>query len=135
MVLSGISATYLQYCYPEIAYGWKLVITVSISTCGWILATYLSKPDAEESLKKFISRVQPPGHGWKIIYSQMPDLYPQSLGRGLIQFLLGLCVFFSLNLSFGSIILGQLTLGLVLLSSCIISGLILLFSFRYGKSS
>jgi len=135
MVLSGLSATLLQTYYPELAYGWKLLITVGVSTAGWISATFLTRPDSEEVLKNFVERVQPPGYGWQRIYAQLPKLKAQSLSRGLFQFILGLGVFFSLNFAVGSFALGRTDGGIILLTGFVFFAAILIYSLKRERVS
>jgi solute:Na+ symporter, SSS family len=135
MILSGLCATSLELLHPEWAYGTKLSITVGISTVGWLVATFLSKEDSMSTLKEFVLRVQPPGFGWKKIYAELPELNPSSLSRGLLHFLLGILVFFSLNFSLGSFLMSRTTQGYALLLLFLISSGILAFSIQKEHSN
>jgi hypothetical protein len=42
----------------------KLVIGVSITTVAWVTATYLSRPTAEATLRRFYRTARPGGPGW-----------------------------------------------------------------------
>ncbi|HJW29850.1 MAG TPA: sodium:solute symporter family protein [Saprospiraceae bacterium] len=66
MIISFLIAVYFQWGYhgqmdPSI----KLVIGVSITTVGWLIVTFLTKPESNEVLLKFYQRVLPHPLGWK----------------------------------------------------------------------
>ncbi len=128
MILSGVTATTLEMAVPELAYGTKLIITVCISTVGWLTATFLTKADEEDTLREFVLRVRPPGFGWKGIYATIPGSTPTNLGRGLIHWVLGMGVFFGLNFSIGSFLLKTPMQGMTLLALSGICSLVLAIS-------
>ena len=51
----------------------KLLITVTITTIVWILATFLTKPESEEVLINFVKTVHPGGSGWKKVVELSGD--------------------------------------------------------------
>ncbi len=76
MVISFMVAVYFEFFHskigaPELNDWQKLVIGVFITTLGWILITYLTKPTDMETLKNFYKKVQPGGPGWGKIKKQL----------------------------------------------------------------
>lgn len=51
----------------------KLVYSVSITTVGWLLVTFLTQPEKDEILLKFYRKVHPAAFGWKKVL----DCYPE----------------------------------------------------------
>jgi len=64
MVSSLLIAGYFNFGDSGLE-GWqKIVIGACITTIIWVAATYLTPPDGEETLRKFVMKVNPGGPGW-----------------------------------------------------------------------
>lgn len=50
--------------------GYQLVISVAITTIGWLLVTFLTPPDSKETLYAFVQKTRAGGPGWKKVYEQ-----------------------------------------------------------------
>ncbi len=66
--------TIYPFIYKHIEFPNTLLIIVAWSSLVWILVTLLTKPEREEKLKSFYSRVHPGGVGWKKIADLMPEV-------------------------------------------------------------
>lgn len=58
----------------------KLVYSVSITTIGWLLVTFLTQPEKDEVLLSFYQKVRPAAFGWKKVLDRYPDIR-QNVGR------------------------------------------------------
>ncbi|MDX1673681.1 MAG: sodium:solute symporter family protein [Longimicrobiales bacterium] len=71
MVVSFLVAVWLELIQPRLYPGLdmdaslKLVIGVGITTAAWVTATYLSRPTAEGTLRRFYGTARPGGPGWQ----------------------------------------------------------------------
>ncbi|MDO9552500.1 MULTISPECIES: sodium:solute symporter family protein [Rhodonellum] len=50
----------------------KLLYGVGITTVGWVLATFLTKPEKEEVLLSFYRKIRPASFGWKKLLDKYP---------------------------------------------------------------
>ena len=50
--------------------GYQLVISVAITTIGWLLVTFLTPPDSKETLYAFVQKTRAGGPGWRNVYEQ-----------------------------------------------------------------
>ena len=100
-------------------YAVRLVITLTLCTLIWLIVTYLTKPVAEEQLKKFFRHVRPGGF-WGPIAQACPDVTKLHLGwPEVANFFLGtICIYASL-FSIGWFCLGQYDLSL---AAAVVSG-------------
>ncbi|MGB2869198.1 MAG: sodium:solute symporter family protein [Bacteroidota bacterium] len=85
-----------------------LFYIVGVTTVVWLVATYLTKPTDEETLKNFYRRVHPGGVGWKPIAAQLPEVKGDSGYGGLfVAWLAGIVLVYSMLFGVGKIILGS----------------------------
>lgn len=56
-------------------FAWVMIITVSITTVVWLMATLLTKPESNEVLLNFYRRTRPSA-GWGPIARQAPEIKP-----------------------------------------------------------
>lgn len=92
-----------------------IVIPVSIST--WIITTYFTSPEPVEKLQKFYNKIKPWGY-WGPVTTVTQDR--DSLARVLINWALGVCVVLAGMIGIGKLLLGEFSLGIVLLAFSII---------------
>jgi len=70
MVISFLVAVYFEFFHLRLGFtalsDWeKLTIGVALTTAGWIVATYLTRPSERETLISFCRLVRPGGPGWR----------------------------------------------------------------------
>ena len=92
-----------------------IVIPVSIST--WIITTYFTSPEPVEKLQKFYNKIKPWGY-WGPVTTITQDR--DSLARVLVNWVLGVCVVLAGMIGVGKLLLGEFSLGIVLLAFSII---------------
>ena len=52
--------------------GYQLVFSVTLTTIGWLIVTFITPPDSKETLYEFIRRLAG-GPGWKKFMSKRKD--------------------------------------------------------------
>jgi len=119
MVSSLFIAGYFNFSNTGLE-GWqKITIGAVITTIVWIGATFLTPPDDEEILRKFVKKVNPGGSGWnKFRESGNPGTW--SVLNGIVAMLLGCIAVYGFLLATGQLIYGNTASGGMLL---IMSGL------------
>ena len=125
MLSSIIIAAYFNFGDINLE-GWeKIVIGSILTTIVWIVATFLTPPDDEETLINFIQKVNPGGPGWKKFTTTDIDIEPWPVPKGMLGMLLGCMAVYGALLGTGQLIYGYywLSLGLFSLSSLCSIGL------------
>jgi len=113
MVSSLCIAFYFNFFDQSFA-GWeKIVIGAILTTVVWILATYFTPPDNDETLQNFVKKVNPGGPGWSK-YSQGVSSEPWPVPNGILCMILGCTAVYSVLLGVGQLIYGE-PLGLILI--------------------
>ena len=113
MVSSLCIAFYFNFIDQSFA-GWeKIVIGAILTTVVWVLATYFTPPDDEETLQNFVKKVNPGGPGWSK-YSHGVSSEPWPVPNGILCMILGCTAVYSVLLGVGQLIYGE-PLGLILI--------------------
>lgn len=81
MAISFVVAIFFEVINPKV--GWiaipenqaylKLIYSVSITTVGWLLVTFLTKPEEDKVLLSFYRKVTPAALGWKKVLDRYPS--------------------------------------------------------------
>jgi hypothetical protein len=86
----------------------RLLITVAITTVGWIAVTLATQPETEATLIRFFERVRPDDFGWKHIARLATPAPPgESLGLALVDWLAGLGLVFGTLFAIGDFVLAE----------------------------
>ena len=91
----------------------KIVIGAILTTIVWVVATFITPPDDEETLKNFVKKVNPGGPGWKKYQVESHD--PWQISNGIVAMILGCITIYGFLLGMGQMIYGQTVSGLALL--------------------
>ena len=102
----------------EIAGYWQLVIGVVITTIGWVLVTFMTKPSDDKTLQSFNS----------LIFGNESKF--KGFGMKILGFFSGVLGVYCALFSIGNFIYGKTALGLTLLAVSLICGLLIVYSFR-----
>ena len=122
MVSSLLIACYLNFGGVNLADWEKIIIGSILTTIIWLIATFLTPPDDDETLQKFVLKVNPGGPGWKK-YSKDISSDPWPVPKGILSMMLG-CVFvYGMLIGVGQCIYGHIALG----ASVLVFGMISLF--------
>ena len=79
-VVLTIASLNIGFLGGEDYYPIRLVLIILLSTGFAILATFLTKPEPQEQLEKFYSRVRP-GGWWKPVSERLPEISPVRVGK------------------------------------------------------
>ena len=113
MVSSIIIAGYFNFANVGLE-GWqKIIIGAVLTTVVWILATYFTPPDDEETLRNFVKKVNPGGPGWSK-YSDGISSEPWPVPNGILCMVLGCVAVYGFLLGVGQLIYGQTGLGIII---------------------
>ena len=122
MVSSLLIAGYFNFGDSGLE-GWqKIVIGACITTIIWVAATYLTPPDGEETLRKFVMKVNPGGPGWAK-YSQSTANEPWPVPNGILCMLFGCIAVYGFLLGVGQLIYGHIESGSILCGLGVVSSI------------
>ena len=113
MISSLIIAGYMNFGGLEIP-GWlKIVYGSGITTIVWIIATYVTPPDDDETLQNFVNKINPGGPGWKK-YSSSVASETWEVPKGILSMVLGCFSVYGLLLGVGQLIYGNFYPGILI---------------------
>ena len=113
MISSLIIAGYMNFGGLDIA-GWmKIVYGACITTVVWVIATYVTPPDDDETLQNFVNKIDPGGPGWKK-YSNGVASEDWHVPKGILSMMLGCFSVYGLLLGVGQLIYGNLFPGVLI---------------------
>ena len=114
MVSSIIIAGYFNFGESTLE-GWqKIVIGAVLTTIVWIVATYLTPPDDDETLRNFVKKVNPGGPGWTK-YSDGVSTEPWPVPKGILSMKFGGVPVYGFILGVGQLIYGEIGFGVLIL--------------------
>ncbi|MEM8489151.1 MAG: sodium:solute symporter family protein [Bacteroidota bacterium] len=72
MISSLIIAGYLTFIHDKLEFlpmeSWmKIIVGAILTTIVWVVATYFTPPDDDETLRNFYRRIKPGGNGWDAV--------------------------------------------------------------------
>jgi len=117
LAVSGVTATtlYLTKIIPEDdpnLVAKQLLITVIVTTIAWVVVTFTTKPESEETLVRFFERVRPNAAGWGPIAKNIASVETNdSLGLGLLDWLAGCGLVYGTLFGIGKLVLQEPILG------------------------
>jgi len=121
MVSSLCIAFYFNFIDQSFA-GWeKIVIGAILTTVVWVVATYFTPPDDDETLQNFVKKVNPGGPGWSK-YSHEVSSEPWPVPNGILCMILGCSAVYGVLLGVGQLIYGE-PLGITLIGLAGVSAL------------
>ena len=114
MLSSLIIAGYMNFGNVDLDSWQKIVIGAILTTIIWITATFITPADDEETLLKFVKKVNPGGPGWKKYQVEgASELWP--VPQGILNMLLGCIAVYGFLLGVGQLIYGNNYPGMLLL--------------------
>ena len=116
---------------------WIMLITVAITTVVWLLATFLTKPESNDTLVAFYRRTAPSVTGWGPIAALAPDVKPRQDGlSNLLDWICGCVLIYGVLFGVGKLLLQETVTGLGLLALGIAAGAVIYWDLsRRGWSS
>jgi SSS family solute:Na+ symporter len=97
-------------------FAYIMIVTVMLTTIAWLAVTWMTAPEPADTLHAFYRRVRPHGGGWARIAAdaRLPPALG-SLGRELMNALLGCVLVYAALFGVGEILLGSVAVGIGLL--------------------
>ena len=120
MISSLLIAFYLNFGGLQIADWSKIIIGALLTTFTWLVATFITPPDDQETLQNFVDKVNPGGPGWKRYPSKM-NVEPWIVPRGIFSMFLGCTAVYGFLLSTGQFIYGNVEIGFFLFSISVLA--------------
>ena len=120
----------------------KLPSIVLLTTCIWLLFTFITKPERQEVLLKFYQKTTPGGPGWTKVL-QKSSLVSEDILKskeswnvpsGILAMLLGCVLIYSTLFATGYWIYGELTYAIITSFLALLSGVLLIKIWRKIKT-
>lgn len=133
MVISFLVAVYFEFFHPgSLPDHAKLVYGVGITTAGWLIATFLTRPTSKETLIRFYRLIRPHSPGWDAVIQYAKKAQELAAPIPTSSFMLELsCMFagcfmvYGLLFSTGYLLYGEFTMAAASSVVVLISGWII----------
>ena len=105
-------------------FAYLMIITVSVTTAAWIIVTLLTRPEPEDKLISFYSRVQPDGPGWKRVAAKsglVRDNAHAGLAIQLANWVLGCALIYASLFGIGKLVFKEWLSGFIYVFVAIIT--------------
>lgn len=90
----------------------RLLITVAVTTAGWLAITFATRPESDAVLVRFFERVRPNDFGWKRVAALAGGTVAgDSLGIALIDWIAGMGLVFGTLFAIGKFVLAAPVAG------------------------
>ncbi len=119
MITSLIIAYYFNFLNDSFAVWIEIVIGAALTTITWIIATFITPPEDEKTLMRFVDIVNPGGPGWKK-FEQKKTIERWSVPKGILSMLLGSIAVYGILLGTGSFIYGNYLIATSLMAISLI---------------
>lgn len=99
----------------ELAAYEKLIWGSLLTTLVWVVATYVTPPESEETLRAFVEKVSPGGPGWKR-WATAEAALPWPVPRGILSMVFGCTGVYAALIATGSWLYGDATTAIILMA-------------------
>lgn len=112
----------------------KFVGVVVLTSVSWMLVTFLTRPENDETLRSFYRKIRPGGPGWEAVVtkarSQGIELIKEKdlrwdVPTGIVCMILGCIMIYSTLFAIGNFLYSNNTLAFILVGLAIVSGFLL----------
>ena len=116
MVISFAVAIYFQFIHVRLGFvpldaTTTLVVGVAITTVGWLVVTFMTRPTDQATLQTFYDRIRPAGRGWRRAVTVDPNAPQGELSAALMAWFLGCVVVYGALFATGALLYGHLAQG------------------------
>jgi len=116
---------------PHLEWQYRFLIVVAFCTVAWVVVCFLTKPTAEEHLKKFCAKVKPFPTLWGPIYKKNPDLdWNPHFTRSCLNWVLGAATVYCFCFGTGHLLFLNFTYGFLLLALAAILAIIIVIIWK-----
>ena len=130
MISSLLIALYFNFFNVDFL-GWeKIVIGSLLTSIIWMLATFITPADNEETLRNFVRIVNPGGPGWKKFQTEKASNEPWPIINGMILMVFGCMAVYGFLLGFGQLIYGYLFSSFLLFMVSLVSIIVIVKQFK-----
>jgi solute:Na+ symporter, SSS family len=106
-----------------LVYAKKSLITGGITTLAWLLATFLTPAESDQTLISFYKRVHPTVYGWQRIATLVPELLEvKDVAGNAFNWLMGVILVYGCLFGIGKLVFGQWGWGALLLAVAGVAG-------------
>jgi solute:Na+ symporter, SSS family len=106
-----------------VVYAKSAIITGAVTTIVWIIATFITKPESEQTLTSFYRRVHPTVYGWKPIARLVPELGEvRDVASNTFNWAMGCILVYGCLFGIGKLVFQQWFWGIALLVIAAIAG-------------
>jgi Na+/proline symporter len=121
----------------SLVYAKTALITGLVTTIAWVIATFVTRPESDETLIGFYKRVHPTVYGWKRIAEMVPEM-PQvrDMAGNAFNWLMGVILVYGCLFGIGKIVFGQWGWGVFMLALSAVAGYLIFWDLsRRGWST
>jgi solute:Na+ symporter, SSS family len=106
-----------------LVYAKTALITGSITTVVWLLSTFITKPESQQTLLSFYKRVYPTVYGWRPIANLVPEMPEvRDIASNTFDWIMGVILVYGCLFGIGKLVFAQWLQGIGLLVLAAIAG-------------
>ena len=106
-----------------LVYAKQSLVIGSITTIVWLITTFLTRPESEETLVSFYRRVHPSVYGWQKISKLVPEMPEvRDLASNTFNWVMGTILVYGCLFGIGKLIFGQWISGALMLIVAAVAG-------------
>ncbi|TDT46206.1 Na+/proline symporter [Maribacter spongiicola] len=121
----------------------EYIFIVVLTTAIWLIATFMTQPESNDTLRSFYTKIQPGGPGWSKVVSDaktdtveiVKEKEKWSVPAGITAMLLGVILIYSIMFATGYWIYGRTTQAIVLTVVSAVAGILLVKAWNRLKGN